>query len=178
MALLDRIRKCAVDPNLATDMAAYGPFPFFKPTTETRLAKAEARLSISFPTLLRELLTQVGNGGFGPGYGIIGIGKLGSHDDMDQDLVAVNKMHRRGPKNCSNWHWPDSRLTFCYGGCACYYCVECHESLNPVYLFDPSRIRDECDDPASAALKREAKSLELFLENWLRRTRKRTPPTT
>ena len=173
MALIDRIRRFAEDPNAATDMAEYGPFAAFKPISETRVATAEKRLSVAFPELLRELLTNVGNGGFGPGYGIIGIGKRGALDDMGQDLVTVNKMHRKGPKHCPIWSWPESRLTFGFHGCACYYCLDCSSQLYPVYLFDPSRIRREKADPITNAFSRESKSFKSWIETWLKRTRKR-----
>lgn len=34
---------------------------------------AEAKMGLGLPPLLRELYTQVGNGGFGPGYGVFGL---------------------------------------------------------------------------------------------------------
>ncbi len=44
----------------------------FPPATEEQLQETEALLGFALPPLLRLLYTGIANGGFGPGYGIIG----------------------------------------------------------------------------------------------------------
>jgi hypothetical protein len=51
------------------------------------LADAERRLGFALPSFYRRLLLEVGNGGFGPGYGLIGVPPNGFVDD---DLGASN----------------------------------------------------------------------------------------
>lgn len=52
----------------------YGEEPTlaFPPATEQQIRRTEQQLGFSLPPLLRLLYTQIANGGFGPGYGIIG----------------------------------------------------------------------------------------------------------
>jgi len=50
------------------------------------VATVESRLGFGLPPLLRELYTQVGNGGFGPGYGILGL-EGGFADPLIFDLL-------------------------------------------------------------------------------------------
>jgi hypothetical protein len=52
----------------------YGQIPWiaFPPATETQILKTEQQLGFALPPLLRLLYTHIANGGFGPGYGIIG----------------------------------------------------------------------------------------------------------
>jgi hypothetical protein len=47
--------------------------------TPQAIALAEVALRYSLPTLLRRLYLEVGNGGFGPGYGVLGL--QGGHLD-------------------------------------------------------------------------------------------------
>ena len=60
---------------------AWEPSLAFPPATEHRLRETEQELGFSLPPLLRLCYTQVANGGFGPGYGIIGV--LGGFPHMD-----------------------------------------------------------------------------------------------
>ena len=46
--------------------------PLILPTSLAVVEAAEQSLGFYLPHLLREIYTQVGNGGFGPGYGIDG----------------------------------------------------------------------------------------------------------
>ncbi|HEU5226735.1 MAG TPA: SMI1/KNR4 family protein [Ktedonobacteraceae bacterium] len=49
------------------------PHLAFPPATERQIKETERQLGFPLPLLLRLLYTQVANGGFGPGYGIIGV---------------------------------------------------------------------------------------------------------
>jgi hypothetical protein len=53
----------------------YGQEPIlaFPPATEQQIRETEQQLGFPLPPLLRLLYTQIANGGFGPGYGIIGV---------------------------------------------------------------------------------------------------------
>ena len=55
--------------------------PPLKPASVDAVEAAERRFGHAFPSLLRRLYLEVGNGGFGPGYGIIGL----PESDHDND---------------------------------------------------------------------------------------------
>jgi hypothetical protein len=73
--LVERVRTRIQDPSLTTSMDAFTPRRrgLFPPTTMAVVDAAETKMGLGFPPLLRELYTHVGNGGFGPGYGIFGL---------------------------------------------------------------------------------------------------------
>jgi len=57
---------------LTTGRDGQEPSLAFPPATEQQLVETEQRLGFSLPPLLRLLYAQIANGGFGPGYGIVG----------------------------------------------------------------------------------------------------------
>src|SRR5262245_22903230 len=84
--LLERIR----DPKRLTDMGQLvKPVPF-PPATEVALARAERSLGFALPALLRQVYAHVGNGGFGPAYGLIGV-PGGAKDDLGRSIVDLYK---------------------------------------------------------------------------------------
>src|SRR5271155_858234 len=72
--LVEQIRQLRADPKRRTSMSKYGEAPpLYPPVTALAIALAEIRLGFRLPPFLCELYQQVGNGGFGPGYGIWGL---------------------------------------------------------------------------------------------------------
>src|SRR5690242_515603 len=50
------------------------PLPALPLATAHDIEQAEAKLGFAIDPLMRRLYTEVGNGGFGPGYGVLGLG--------------------------------------------------------------------------------------------------------
>jgi hypothetical protein len=73
MRLIDRLALRVRSGRPFTDMS--GPLEDSPPPPVgiADIAAAEARLGLAFPQLLRDIYLRVGNGGFGPGYGLFGI---------------------------------------------------------------------------------------------------------
>jgi hypothetical protein len=122
------------DPQRVIDEGAARPHP---PTTAAKLDAAEKALGFAVPPILRRLYTEVGNGGFGPGYGLVGIDGCGT-DEGRNDIVALCRGH-----SSDHWmkefpRWPDRILRVAYFGCAMYAAVDCNDSQYPVYLFEPN----------------------------------------
>ncbi|EFH82016.1 SMI1/KNR4 family protein [Ktedonobacter racemifer] len=69
------------DPNLA-----------FPPATQQQIMETEQKLGFSLPPLLRLLYTEVANGGFGPGYGILGA--EGGYGGIDNTPGSVAHRYR------------------------------------------------------------------------------------
>lgn len=60
----------------------------FPPATEQQIKETERQLGFQLPLLLRLLYTHVANGGFGPGYGIIGTpGGFPLGDGVGENIV-------------------------------------------------------------------------------------------
>src|SRR6476660_8954818 len=71
--LIAAIRDRIQNPTRATEGADLIPPKIYPPTTDTQLDAAEQTLHLTLPPFLRRLYTEIGNGGFGPGYGLIGV---------------------------------------------------------------------------------------------------------
>jgi hypothetical protein len=100
------------------------------------VADAEAEIGSTFPPLLRRLLLEVGNGGFGPGYGILGV-RDGQRDD--QGYTAIDLYRRAHDASTGGWAFlPPSLLPICYWGCAIYSFIDCSAGDGPMWGWDPN----------------------------------------
>src|SRR5215472_4738348 len=81
---LARIRRRAERPATIHDMARpMSPAPtLHAPATPRQLAALETRLGFALPLLYHQLLLQVSDGGFGPGYGLIGVGRVAGRERL------------------------------------------------------------------------------------------------
>jgi hypothetical protein len=130
--------------------------PPLVPATPGAVAEAERALGYSLPRLLRRLYLEVGNGGFGPGYGILGV-RDGFTDDVgDTALDAYRRFH--------SWRrelsMPDSLLPICHWGCAIYSLVDCASADAEMWACDPNPGLD--DD-----VFRQETTLIEWLQRWV-----------
>src|SRR2546427_887174 len=92
-----------------------------------QIATTEAAVGFELPQLLKEILVRIGNGGFGPGYGLIGVQGgyadfKGEHlAELGQELGALDR----------------KILPICNWGCGIYSCLDCSKPETPVSTFNP-----------------------------------------
>jgi hypothetical protein len=137
--LIARIRERAFDPRRATDFAARHGIASVAspPVTPQHIAAAEDTLGVCFSPLLVALYTQVGNGGFGPAYGLV---------SLDEMVDADVRFYEQYSSGCL--------VKVCDWGCAIVSCLDFSRPNLPVV-----RAYMEIED--------EAPSLRRWLENWL-----------
>jgi hypothetical protein len=148
-----------------------GPWP---EATEEQLAETETLLGFALPPLLRRLYAEVGNGAFGPAYGVIGVVGGAPHPSKWYDNIVEGYVCYReyievsGIPNAhspAEWFelpyevWPRYLLPLCYWGCNTMHAI--HAQSDEVYC-----VVDGC------AFARWAPSLEAWLEQWLSGTLK------
>lgn len=92
------VRRIAAGPYF--DGLSAGPPAPLRPASPAAVAEAEELIGQPLPSLLRRLYLEVGNGGFGPGYG----------------LLDLRDLHQSGSANAGSGH-KDMVLTLCYWGC-------------------------------------------------------------
>ena len=109
------------------------PEPPLPSVTETALNDAEVRLGFTLPDLLRELYLHVGNGRFGPGYGLLSLSDMG---DRELSLVGSYLEMRRDYAVIPSWKWPTGLLAFCDWGCNIYACLDWTRVPNPVSTYE------------------------------------------
>ena len=170
-SLIEQLRERASDRERATDMQIDIARP---PVSKAELDSAEASLGFRLPQLLRELYHLVGNGGFGPGYGLIEL--LGSATSKGESVVENYLRYRFHNLNLFHPTWPERLLPISEWGCAIGSCVDCSKPDAPVVRHDPHFEDDdeygsECtSEYGTESLWVECSSLQAWLEAWLEGT--------
>jgi hypothetical protein len=125
--------------------------------------RAEALIGRPLPSLLRRLYLEVANGGFGPGYGVLGVD--GGHRD-DQRQTATDLF--RIASSDAHQYWRGSAGTtlfpICHWGCAIYSFVDCASPDGRMWGWDPN---PPPPDQLSFALFREDTTLVDWLGRWV-----------
>jgi hypothetical protein len=134
------------------------------PLTDAGIAEVEARLGFDLPSGLRHVYQTVANGGFGPGYGLTGIGVDGFTDDLG-DTADTRYLADRAPNpDWPLWEWPDKLLPICDFGCAIYHCVDC--ATGEILVWEPNLWTPE-DAPDTAIFVTGVDILDWF-DRWSR----------
>lgn len=141
------------------------------PVTVEELAQAEAQLGFGLPSFLRRLYLEVGNGGFGPGYGLF---PLNDHSPSsapltDSLVAAYLGMRSMSQKDIDEYWayeekkpalWPKRVLMMCDWGCNIYSCLNCSSPDLPIFRMDSN-----VNFMVEWAI--EASSLQQWLEAWV-----------
>jgi hypothetical protein len=159
--LLAKVARRALDESTRVDMSGT-LIPKLASTLNTADAEAsETALGFSVPVLLKSLYEKVGNGGFGPGYGLIGL-KGGAPDDQGKDAIELHELYSSRDPEDSSWAWPEGLLPICHWGCAIYSCVDCKDADYSIVTFDPNLH----DQSWAQCFIRTNRNLESWLDAW------------
>jgi hypothetical protein len=163
-SLIEQLRRRARDPTRATDEADQYQQACPPPLDGRSIIRAEEALGFALFPLLRDAYRCVGNGGFGPGYGLL---PLVLHEDPNGDESAVNlyTAFRSTDPEDPAWIWPAQLLPFCDWGCAIRSCVDCASKTGTIVTFDPN-VRG-IGEPISNALALSHASLADWFLDWL-----------
>jgi hypothetical protein len=132
------------------------------PASLGEIDAAEKALGFLVPESLRLLYTRVGNGGFGPGQGLLplhGAGLPGLERNAVEVYLAA-RAHREEPF----WEWPEQLLPFCFWGNAVFSCADCSQVDSPVIRWNPP-VDWSWQTPADC-MSDEAPSLRQWLSRW------------
>ncbi|MFJ4687330.1 SMI1/KNR4 family protein [Streptomyces sp. NPDC088789] len=151
--LLRRVRAKAHDDR------PWGRTSLPEPLDPTTVARAEAALGFPLPPLLTELYLRIGDGGFGPEYGLLPL--LDSSPAEESSAVAEYLARRERNPDDPDWPWPAGVLPISHWGCGMYACVDCLAPQAPVLLFEPNA------DDADHAWYVDAPGLDTWLRTWL-----------
>ncbi len=162
-ALIERIKAKVESSAITTMQEKFGMTAQMNaPAPLDEITWAEDQIGFTLPPLIREIWLQVGNGGFGPGYGITGI-KTGLPDFQQQSLVengrflaatkdwlkqSVQEALEDGEpeqaleykRQFDAWHTRPTDIVYCYWGCNTFTVVDCGDEALPVYWADGSEI--------------------------------------
>ncbi len=162
MSLIARLQERAGNIGRATDMTQLVIPTVLPPVDRTIVEHTEATLNFRLPELLRQIYTEVGNGGLGPGYGLW---------DIESLVRMYPHCHESNPYQ-PNELWPKGMLDICEWGCGITGCIDCSNAEAPVYMFeaDPTTEENEAGDEIWVALEGfelHRPSFENWMEAWL-----------
>ncbi|MCA9623168.1 MAG: SMI1/KNR4 family protein [Myxococcales bacterium] len=123
------------------------------PATTEAVADAEAQLGFALPPLYRRVLTAVGNGGFGPGFGLIGIPP---HGYVDDDLRGG---YLEGRAYEMPYRTPTGLVPLCNWGCGTFSHLDC---LTPPFAVVTAEAGEQGFEYALTS-----PSLHDWLSSWL-----------
>jgi hypothetical protein len=137
--------------------------PNYPPAPVEHVIAAERVLGFALPPLLREIYLTIGNGGFGPGYGLFAVddGVPARVAKRDWYLVELYTSFRERPRRNP---WGDKMLPICSWGCTYFSYLDCALPDAPVMSFDEN---SHGHGPWDCAFSLHAKSFEEWLTRWL-----------
>ena len=145
------------------EMHLHGPAPAPRPPLdEATRHNVEARLGHALPRSLVEIWTQIGNGGFGPGYGLLGLGPEGYPDDLGRPAEALYDMLRTRAEKPPHFRWPAGLFPICHTGCGILHCVDL--ATEDMVIWEPN-LWDGRHSHASALFP-TGRSLYVWFETW------------
>jgi hypothetical protein len=123
------------------------------PVTGSTIARAESELGFSLPKLLVRLYTEISNGGFGPGYGLLGL--VEPCEDDNQTVIGLYRENIDAHENPEVDHeWHNGLILACDWGCSIYTCVDCNSDAAQIVTHDPQLTWTHW-------------TLESWLEDWV-----------
>jgi hypothetical protein len=131
--LIDRLRQQVLIDRTNSDQ----PLPEVASTAA--LLTTEKSIGFSLPPLLCRMYTEIANGGFGPGYGLIGVAG-GCTDDLGRNIADIS-----ADKNSPGFQkyfpdWPMRSISICHWGCAMYSIVDCSTIEYQMFHFEPNNL--------------------------------------
>jgi hypothetical protein len=158
-SLIDRLRQRIVS-GPAIDVEVCPPPRPGPPATTDELAEAEGQLGFALPELVRALYLQVGNGDWGPGYGLLPLTGPGSLAEETLWHIQYSPSALGGPG------WPPRLVKLVSWGCHYASCVDCADPNCPVVFYDNDMAILDWVEP-SDYLYPESPSLAVWLSDWL-----------
>ncbi len=167
--LLSRIKTRVADPVRFLDAAAWvRPLQKIGACAEQRdIDEAERSVGFSFPSLLRRMYTEIGNGVWGPSYGFYPIPTRGAkptEDDVVGLYLQCISQERKQEEPLVDW--PRGIAMILGRGCADYELCDLLRPPHAVYLLSGDTWRP--NTPVIESLTLVADSIEDRLEQWLK----------
>lgn len=120
--LFEALQRRVSDADRAVDLRYADDATPAAPLDAAELDAVEVRLGFALPELLRQVYLRVANGGFGPGYGLLGVGH-GATDDLGNTADSLYDLFSQADPDDPEWRWRPQVIPFSYWGCAVYSCI-------------------------------------------------------
>jgi hypothetical protein len=121
-------------------------------------------MELRLPSGLSRLYLEVANGGFGPGYGLLGLAG-GASTSHKETLETEYALKRQSDPQDPHWKWPSGLVPAFELGCGMFLCVDALSAKCDVVVFEPNPHED--GTPWSDAFFHSPHALPVWLESWL-----------
>lgn len=165
--IVQAVASRAKDPILRTDTAGTVARALGAPLDMRQVPFIEAILGFALPPQLLDLYQRVGNGGYGPGYGLMAV-KPTDRSSFGGNAVAVLLLLRDVSSEADDpppRPWPLGLLPIVHRGCSLYTGIDCLDLDLPVLTFDA----DGPDADAERPVREVMEPTGLGFAEWLRR---------
>jgi hypothetical protein len=161
---MDDITVATIRRRLRTKTTDLGNASYSRlsPGDPVEIANDERRLGFALPPLMKRIYIEIANGGFGPGYGLIGLTN-GMPDDTGKTAPDIYVELRGANHDDPKWKWPYGLLPICDWGCAILSCVDCADPNFRMRIFDPNV--HEGDGWADSFFE-ECSGFEIWMKEW------------
>lgn len=155
MDLFTAIKQRALNPDTRIDMNI-GVSDLPPVLSQQDIEKFEQEIGYQLPSLLKQLFLQVGNGGFGPGYGLFSLVSSTEENMLDftKDFVE-----------CEFDFWKISHIPLIHWGCGIYTFMDLANPGANLQVFDGNNYDEE--NPEFNGLFEIPHTLESFLQAWV-----------
>lgn len=155
MDLLKKIQSRALNPHTRIDMDI-GVHELPPILSEENIQQFENKIGYVLPDILKQLFLQIGNGGFGPGYGLFPLisDKEENMLDFSQDFVS-----------CGFEFWKPSHIPLVHWGCGIYTFMDLEQPHANLQVFDGSNYDEEI--PEFNGVFEIPHTLDSFLQAWV-----------
>jgi hypothetical protein len=166
--LIERLKAQIQSGKTLTDAYSWYRPHANPPVTPEELDRAESSLGFVLPSLLKRIYLEVGNGGFGPGYGLFKLSDESQayrFDALVQNYMSMRSMTQEEIDEAFEGEedkptlWPEKILMICDWGCNIYSYVDCASSASQILVTDANVSHSE--------IHIESPSLSQWLEDWL-----------
>ncbi len=148
-------------------MSANVPAKLGPPLDLGQVPAIEAVLGFRLPPLILDLYARIGNGGFGPAYGLMGLNPT-DRPSFGGNAVAVVLLLRGAgfEDDPPPQPWPLGLLPIVHLGCSLYTLVDCLDPALPVLTFDADGPDAEADLPIREVVKHNGIGFVDWLTRW------------
>lgn len=156
--LVEALRLRVGDPRRRIG-ADIRPVPLLPVADRQDLDAAEASIGHSLPPTLRLVLTEVANGGFGPGYGLLGVGLTGHRIDIAEFSLNLPDFYRLQLEQDPEWN--RDQLVIADHGCVIWETVSLSTGEVSTFRGDTGTFEAQHFEPTGM-------DLQAWLLNWAR----------
>lgn len=155
--LIERLReRVSISPT--TDCQQLPPILPRPPLQAGDVEAFTRETGIRLPRLLERIYLEVGDGGFGPDWGINPL-----HNGGESSVAGWDRIERREWPSGPPDGWPDPLLRIAEVGCNAYVGLDASSDDGQIYIVDPLQ---GTDDPTSWLIPQNL-TLAQWLSDWL-----------